>query len=152
MKSGVLNVLVLTLGSFLLSGCLAWTPPATSAESRGLTVAARSSPKVHVFGPRLQMNRGHLELAGQVGKQPLAFSTAFSHLDVQFLNRSGQVLAEKPIHFVPHSVGVSRSGARVAYYSLNLDSVPEGTVQIEVLAHDAEINAAHPAPPRGTGG
>lgn len=133
----------LALGSSLLSGCLALTPPATPAESRGLTVAAKSSRQVLVHGPRLQMNGGHLELAGQVAKQPFAATTAFSHLDVVFFDRDAAIVATKPIRFVPRSVGQSRLSARVAYYRLNLDSVPEGAVSIEVQAHDADLKTAH---------
>ena len=139
----LLLFLGLALGAFFLSGCLALTPPATAAESRGLTVAAKSSRQILVYRPRLQMNRGHLELAGQIAKQPAGFSTSFSHLDVQFFNGSGSKIATKPIRFSPRSVGQGRISLRAAHYVLNLDSLPTGAVRIEVQADDADIEATH---------
>lgn len=143
MKPRLLLFSGLALGGTFLSGCLALTPPATAVESRGLTVAARSSRQILVYGPRLQMNRGHLELAGQIAKQPTAFSTSFSHLDVQFLDDSGTLVATRPLQFSPRSVGQGRFSPRVAYYTLNLDSIPDHAVRVEVQAHDADIEAIH---------
>ena len=143
MKIRTASIRCLALGSLLLSGCLALTPPATPAESRGLTVVAKSSPRVLVRGPRLQMNRGHLELAGQVAKQPFAATTAFSHLDVVFTDRAGGVVAIIPIRFAPRSLGMSRFSAGVGYYRLPLDTLPASAVSIEVKAHDADLKTAH---------
>ncbi len=125
------------------SGCASFAPPTTAAQSHGLMLDAKSSAQVKVSGPRLQMNHGTLELAGSISKQPGATSTSFSHLDILFRDVAGQVLQVKPVQFIPKSVGHSRFGAKKGAYSLELEALPEGTVRIEVQAHDADIAAAH---------
>lgn len=131
------------LCGLLVSGCLNLTPPASQTQARGLTVTAISSTRVQVNGARLQMNRGRLEVAGSIAKRAGASTTAFSHVDVRFLDRSGRIVGNKPVSFVPQSVGWSRFGARVAYYALSLDSIPAGAARIEVCAHDADIRTTH---------
>lgn len=135
--------IVAALSSAFLTGCLNMTPPASTAEARGLTLTATPSASVQVNGPRLQMNKGKLELAGTIAKKPGASSTAFSHLDILFCDASGHVVMTKPVQFIPQSVGQSRLGSRVGYYSLSLEALPEGTATIQVQAHDADIGVPH---------
>ena len=138
---------IVALGSVLvgslLTGCLNLTPPASSVESHGLTLGVKSSPSVQVNGPRLQMNRGILELAGSISKASGASTTAFSHVDILFRDASGNILQTKPVRFAPQSVGHSRFARRTGYYSLTLEPLPEGTTRIEVQAHDGDITAPH---------
>ena len=137
--------LILLLGatSVIFAGCLNLTPPASPAQSRGLTLDAKSSANVQVNPPRLQMNHGMLELSGSITKRPGASSTAFSHLDILFCRSAGNVLETKLVQYIPKSVGHSRFSARNAYYSVNLGILPEGTARIEVHAHDGDIAATH---------
>ncbi len=147
MKTTKLLMIVAVWLSAALSGYASlFTPPATAAQSRGLMLDAQSSARVKVFGPRLQMNHGVLELAGSIAKQPSALFTSFSHLDVLFRDDSGRVLQVKPVQFAPRSVGHSRFASQRAFYSLALDALPVGTTQIEVLAHDADMKGAHETP------
>jgi|GEM_PF-931146 len=125
--------MVVAIGSAFLSGCLNLTPPASTAEARGLTPSA----SVQVNGPRLQMNKGKLEFAGIVAKKPGASITAFSHLDILFCDALGRVVQTTPFEFVSGSVGLSRHSGRLGYYSLTLEPLPGGTAPIEVVAHDA---------------
>ena len=104
---------------------------------------AKSSAQVHVSGPWLQMNHGMLELAGSVKKQPGSAVTAFSHLDILFYDRLGEVLKIQPVRFIPRSVGHSRFASSRGYYSLNLEKLSEGTARIEVQAHDADISSPY---------
>lgn len=126
-----------------LSGCSSLTLPATTAQSHGLMLVARSSARVKVSDPRLQMNHGVLELAGSIAKQPGATFTSFSHLDVLFRDDSGRVLQVKPVQFAPRSVGHSRFASKKGYYALKLENLPEGTARIEVQAHDADLTSPH---------
>jgi len=128
--------LVTGLAGLLLTGCVNPTPAASPTQSRGLSVEARSSAYVRVAPPRLQMNRGNLELAGSISQQPGPGSTAFSHLDVIYFNSSGEVLRTKPVRFAPHCVGHSRFATKVGYYAVDLRELPAGTALIEVRAHD----------------
>lgn len=144
MKPTKLLMIATTWLSAALSGCASLTPPATAVQSHGLILDAKSSDRVKVAGPRLQMNHGVLELAGSVAKQSGASSTAFSHLDILFRDAAGQVLQTKPVPFAPQSVGHSRFGRQRGYYSLKLENLPEGTARIEVQAHDEAITAPHP--------
>jgi hypothetical protein len=145
MKTTKLLMTVAALLSAALPGYACFlTPPATSAQSHGLTLDAKSSSRVKVSAPRLQMNRGALELAGSISKQPSAAFTSFSHLDVLFRDVSGRVLQVKPVQFAPRSVGHSRFASKTGHYALKLDSLPEGTARIEVQAHDDDITAPHP--------
>lgn len=132
------------IGSICLSGCLNLTPPASTIEARGLTLSAKSSASVQVNGPRLQMNKGKLELAGTIAKKSGASSTAYSHLDIQFCDATGHVVLTKPVQFIPQSVGHSRFGSRLGYYSLSLELLPEATTTIQVQAHDADVGVPHP--------
>ncbi|HVT71944.1 MAG TPA: hypothetical protein VHD61_02330 [Lacunisphaera sp.] len=143
MKSKIPLSLLSALAALLLCGCISLTPPASAAESHGVALGAKSSAKIHVYEPRLQMNNGRLELAGSVAKAPGASSTAFSHLDVFFRDAAGRTLQEKPISFAPQSVGHSRFFSRLGYYSLRLEPLPEGTARIEVQAHDADRFTCH---------
>lgn len=143
MKTTKLPMLVTAWLSAAFTGCVSLTPPATAAQSHGLILSATSSVRVKVTGPRLQMNRGTLELAGSVAKQPNATSTSFSHLDILFRDATGQVLQTKPVQFVPQSVGHSRFGRQRGNYSLKLENLPEGTARVEVKAHDEDITAPH---------
>jgi hypothetical protein len=129
--------MVVAIGSAFLSGCLNLTPPASTAEAHGLTPTAKPSASVQVNGPRLQMNKGKLELAGTIAKKPGAGITAFSHLDILFCDASGRVVQTTPIEFVPGSVDLSRHSERLGYYSLTLEPLLESTARIEVVAHDA---------------
>jgi hypothetical protein len=135
--------MVAAIGSAFLTGCLNMTPPASTAEAHGLTLAAKPSASVQVNGPRLQMNKGKLELAGTIAKKPGASTTAFSHLDIVFRDASGRLVQTKPVEFIPRSVGESRMGSRLGYYSLSLETLPEGTTRIEVQAHDAALGVPH---------
>jgi hypothetical protein len=137
-----LLIMVLCL-SAALSGCASLTPPATAAQSHGLILDAKSSPRVKVSGPRLQMNHGILELVGSIAKQPSAAFTSFSHLDVLFRDDSGRVLQVKSVQFAPRSVGHSRFASKTGHYALKLENLPEGTARIEVQAHDEAITAPH---------
>ena len=143
MKPTKLLMIATTWLSAALSGCASLTPPATAAQSHGLILNAKSSARVKVSGPHLQMNHGALELAGSIAKQPRAPFTSFSHLDILFRDVSGQVLQVKPLQFAPQSVGHSRFGRQRGYYSLKLENLPEGTARIEVQAHDEAITAPH---------
>lgn len=129
--------------SAALSGCLNLTPPATAVQSHGLALGAVSSADVQVHGPWLQMNHGRLEIAGSIAKRFGASTTAFSHLDILFCDNAGRTLQVKPIRFVPRSVGHSRFASQRGYYSLNLDTLPQGTARIEVRAHDGNIASPH---------
>mgnify|MGYP001547671808 CR=1 FL=1 len=131
------------LAASVLSGCLNLTPPATAEQAHGVALAAESSARVQVNGPRFQMNDGELELAGTISKKPGASTAAFSHLDILFCNGSGAVIATKPISFFPRMVGESRFSSQLGYYSLKLDPLPDGTARIAVRAHDADIKAPH---------
>ena len=142
-KLKIVSVIISTLAGTFLSGCLNLTPPASTAQSHGLLLAAKSSAQVKVSGPWLQMNHGILELAGSVAKQPGATTTSFSHLDILFYGNSGQVLKVMPVRFTPQSVGHARFASRRGYYSLKLEELPEGTALIEVQAHDADISGPH---------
>lgn len=135
-------MVAVSIGGFL-SGCLNLTPPATAAQSHGLTLETESSARVQVNGPRLQMNHGNLELAGSISKKPSASTAAFSHLDILFCDRSGAVVLTKPISFFPRMVGESRFSSKLGYYSLKLEPLPEDTARIEVRAHDAAIAVPH---------
>ena len=136
-------MIVATMAVILLSGCLNLTPPASKAEARGLTLSATSSACVRVDVPRLQMNRGNLELAGSVAKQSNASFTAFSHLDILFYDDTGRIVETKSITFSPRSVGHSRFASQVGYYALKLDPPPAGTAKIEVRAHDGDLATPH---------
>jgi len=127
----------------LLAGCLNFTPPASPIESHGLSLSARSSNSVQVSQPRFQMNHGVLELAGSVSRKPSAGTTAFSHLDILFYDVGGNLLQTRPIRFAPRSVGHSRFSSQSGYYSLRLDVFPEGTTEVAVRAHDAEMASSH---------
>lgn len=127
----------------LSAGCLNLTSPASPAQARGLILEARSSACVLVPSPRLQMDQGHLELAGSIAKRPGASTTAFSHLDILFYDVSGRIMQTKPIGFIPRSVGLSRFGSRWGYYRLKLEPLPEGAARIEVRAHDADVAVQH---------
>lgn len=143
MKTTKLMMIVTAWLSAALSGCANLTPPATAAQSHGLILDATSSVRVKVTDPRLQMNRGALEVAGSIAKQPNATSTSFSHLDILFRDASGQVLQIKPVQFAPRSVGHSRFASQRGYYALKLENLPEGTTRIEVQAHDEGIATPH---------
>ena len=127
----------------LSAGCLNLTSLASPTQARGLILEARSSACVLVPSPRLQMEQGHLELAGSIAKKPGAGTTAFSHLDILFCDASGRIVQTKPIRFTPRSVGQSRFGSRLGYYSLKLEPLPDGTARIEVQAHDGDIVVPH---------
>lgn len=131
------------LAGLLLSGCLNLTPPATVAQAQGLTLAAKSSNCVEVNGPRLQMDRGNLELAGSVAKKPGATFTAFSHLDILFYDNAGRIVQTKPIQFSPRSLGLSRFSSQSGYYALKLEPLPPGAARIEVRAHDGGVTTPH---------
>ena len=141
----VTNLLMIIAASLsvALSGCASFTPPATAAQSHGLTLDAASSARVKVAAPRLQMNRGALELAGSITKQPNATFTSFSHIDILLCDASGRVLWVKPVQFAPRSVGHSRFASQRGYYTLKLENLPEGTARIKVQAHDEQITAPH---------
>lgn len=143
MKTLKLTILVAAWLSAALLGCASLTLPASAAQSHGLLLDAKSSARVKVAGPRLQMNRGVLELAGSITKQPSATFTSFSHLDILFRDASGQVLQVKPLQFAPRSVGHSRFASKTGHYALRLDNLPEGTARIEVQAHDGDIATPH---------
>lgn len=144
MKTTKLLMIVIAWLTAALSGCASLTtPPATTAQSRGLMLDAKSSAQVKVSGPRLQMNEGVLELAGSVAKQPSAASTSFSHLDILFHDDAGRILQVKPVQFAPRSVGHSRFASKRGHYALKLESLPAGTARIEVQAHDEDIAAPH---------
>jgi hypothetical protein len=134
---------LLAIAGAFLSGCLNLTPPVSVAEAHGLMLSTKSSACVQVNGPRLQMNKGHLELAGSIAKKPGAGTTAFSHLDILFCDASGRIVQTKPIRFTPRSVGQSRFGSRLGYYSIKLEPLPDGTARIEVQAHDGDIVVPH---------
>jgi hypothetical protein len=136
-------MLVAALLSAALSGCASSTPPATTAQSHGLMLDAKSSARVKVSGPSLQMNHGVLELVGSIAKQPSATFTSFSHLDVLFRDDSGRILQVKPVQFAPRSVGHSRFASKTGYYALTLENLPAGTARIEVQAHDGPITTPH---------
>lgn len=143
MKAIKHQAVVAAMAVSFLSGCLNLTPPATSAQSHGVALEAKSSARVQVNGPRFQMNHGELELAGSISKKPGASTVAFSHLDILFCDNSGAVIATKPISFFPRMVGESRFSSQLGYYSLKLEPLPDGTARIAVRAHGADITAPH---------
>ncbi|HVZ64184.1 MAG TPA: hypothetical protein VG838_06860 [Opitutaceae bacterium] len=143
MKTTRLSALAFIFGGVFLSGCLNLTRPATAVQSHGLALEVTSSAQVQVNGPRFQINHGELELAGTIAKKPGASTTAFSHLDILFYDQAGTVVLDKPIHFSPQSLGHSRHGGRVGYYSLKLEPLPQSVTRIEVRAHDGSIAAPH---------
>ena len=129
--------------SAILTGCVNLTPPASAVESQGLTLEAKASANVQVNGPRLQMNRGILELAGSISKKSGSGTTAFSHVDILFCDAVGHIIETKPLRFAPQSVGHSRLSSRMGYYSLSLQTLPGGTTRIVVQAHDAGFGGPH---------
>lgn len=143
MKSILSRTSFAALAAATLSGCLNLTPPATSEQSDGVALETASSARVQVNGPRFQMNHGVLELAGSVSKKPGGGSTAFSHLDILFYDRAGAIVQTKPVAFFPRSIGESRFSSRLGYYAVKLETLPEGTTRIAVLAHDGDIDAPH---------
>ena len=131
------------LGGLLLTGCLHLPPPAPPAQARDLVLAARSSASVKTVSPWLQLSQGGLELAGAVTKEPGAGSTAFSHLDILFCGRAGNILRNQPVRFAPRSVGHSRFSFQTGHYAVDLTNLPAGTVRIEVRAHDGNLLSPH---------
>jgi len=143
MKTKTLFAAGVALIGVSLSGCLNSVLPASPAQSHGLALEAKSSACVQVFGPRLQMNHGNLEIAGSVKKGFNAGTTAFSHLDILFCDSSGNAIKTTPIRFTPQSVGYSRFAPRFGYYALTLEPLPENASRIIVRGHDGYIAGPH---------
>jgi hypothetical protein len=89
--------------------------------------------------PRLEEAPAQIEVTGTVTKASNWGTTAHSHLDVSFFDEAGQLLLRTEIPFSPSSLSrrTSRTAGQKGSYSLPLDSLPTGTVRIEVRAFDS---------------
>ena len=124
------------LAGLVSSGCSVLTRPASSERAHGLSVEAKSSKCVQINVAQFQMNHGQLELAGSISKSPSGNTTAFSHLEILFYDGAGAVLQTKSIAFAPRMVGDSRFSSKFGYFTMPVEPLPAGTVQIVVRAKD----------------
>ena len=131
--------LMIIAGVTVLGGCVASPHSALPTEARNITATAVSSPSVTVRDPALRMRNGRLELTGFVVKVYAAKTTEQTHLDVSFIDGSGGTLRAETVKFSPQRlINARRAPNRQGNYVVPLDSLPAGTVRIEVRAHDGE--------------
>jgi len=141
MKSLQLLLFSVAVCAATLTGCVSTSPLDLPPEARGVALAPVSSPQVRVNQPALGTRQGQLLLLGSVAKgNGYGYSTTGSHLDIVFLDEAGRVLKETTVQFSPRELARAvppRHPAKSGSYSLPLESLPSGTVRIEVRAHAA---------------
>ena len=118
-------------------GCVTSPPVISPAAARDIALVPMSSASVTVRPPLLRQRDGRLELVGFVTKVYGAKTTERTHLDVTFLDSSGETLQTQTVLFSPQRLTRGhRAPNRQASYAIAIDALPTGTRRIEVRAHD----------------
>jgi hypothetical protein len=84
----------------------------------------------------LERKSGPLVVKGYVVKRLEARDTTQTHLDVTLFDAGGAVLRHTVEHFEPRQIPRRHRRPDYASYSVPLDPLPDGTVRIEVRAHE----------------
>ncbi len=136
MKTSIL--LLLGAAGTLLAGCA--TPFRAPPDVAHLKLERVDSPVVRVEKIWLERKQGPLVVAGYVLKRLEATDTTQTHLDVTLYDATGRVLRSTVEHFEPRQIPRRYRRPDDAAYRVPLDPLPEGTVRIEVRAHEGTHN------------
>lgn len=132
MKTSIL--LLLGAAGALLAGCA--TPFRAPPDVAHLKLERVDSPVVRVEKIWLERKQGPLVVAGYVLKRLKATDTTQTHLDVTLYDATGRALRSTVEHFEPRQIPHRYRRPDDAAYRVSLDPLPEGTVRIEVRAHE----------------
>ena len=126
-----------TLAAVALCGCA--TAPPLPREAAAVTLAPMASDSIGVLRPSWRVVDGQLALEGWVYKKVQAKTTEHTHLDVVFLDATGESLRDELVEFFPRKLRrAPRPPAGRGHYYLSIPDLPSGTVRITVEAHDGE--------------
>lgn len=131
-RSGSIAVGV-SAASFAISGCAS---KPLAPEAVGVRTIAASSASVKIHRPRLIMKAGELKLEAYALRQWKAETTADTHVDVVFLDLSGNTIAIETTNFHPRSLPQTMRLPGPHAYLLVPIRIPPGTRAVEVRAHD----------------
>ncbi|HVS52388.1 MAG TPA: hypothetical protein VHD62_08540 [Opitutaceae bacterium] len=129
--------ILIVLAALGFAGC-SFAPVPRETATIGFHVT--SSPSVRLYEPRFDMWDGHLDFRG-IGYRTAGLEIPRpTHLDVEFRDAGERTLRSEMIRITFLSVR-SRVGPDMGKYRLHVGTLPAGTVQIKITAHEA---AHHP--------
>lgn len=120
-------------GVLAFAGCASVSLP---PEAAVVNLVPVSSPDVEVHRPRFHTKEGELKLEAYAFRRFKAETTANTHIDLVFLDRSGRELRQELTYFTPRSLPpLGRMPHPAAYLRVPV-RIPAGTATIEVRAHE----------------
>jgi hypothetical protein len=117
-----------------LAGCA--TPFRAPPDVAYIQLDRVDSPLVSVEKIWLERKKGPLVVTGFVLKELATDDTTGTHLDVTLFDSTGRVLRSTVEHFEPRQIPRRYRRPDDATYRIMLDPLPQGTVRIEVRAHE----------------
>lgn len=127
-------ITILTTTFVLFTGCS--TSFRTPHEAARIQLDRIGSPIIQVSTARLDRSADGLVVSGVVRRNWKALDTTQSHLDVTLYDGTGEILRHSLIQFEPRQIRRFPIQAARSSYRVFLDPLPEGTVRIEVKAHE----------------
>lgn len=128
--------IIIGVAALLMAGCA--TPFRAPADVAHIVLERGDSPVVVVEKIWLERKQGPLVVKGYVLKRLEATDTTQTHLDVTLYDANGRVLRTTVEHFEPRQITRRYRRPDFGSYSVALDSLPAGTVRIEVRAHEGD--------------
>ena len=133
-----LHRLVIAAGSIELAACSTAPVPRVA---KAVHFHVISSNGLQVYAPRFDMWDGHLDLRGIAYRIPGMTVPRNTHLDIYFHDAAGRDLAVATAPLYMPSLR-SRFGPDQGKYRPHVQSLPPGTVEIEVRVHDGPHQAS----------
>lgn len=128
------NLWLIILATAALAGCA--TPFRSPPDVAQIELERADSPVVVVEKIWLERRNGPLVVKGYIVKRLKAEDTTQTHLHVTLYDATGAVLRSSVEQFEPRQIPPRARLPNYGSYSVPLDPLPNGTVRIEVRAHE----------------